>query len=187
MHQTDRLNPFDGLTDCKAVWHTLLQRAQSLIGPSALIAGAYEPPTGRLTVEAALGLGSIMDEFLMLSGHQVLGWSAVVPDKAKPFLLSGRLHIVPGGLQDLVFGQLPRGLARWLEELWNVPTIYSIGLVHNGELFGVLDFALREGGGLDRAEELSTLAGQCAAALAALRAGNRNGMEPAVGLEPTTT
>lgn len=180
-------NPFQGRTDRKAVWQTLLTQAQLLIGPSAMIACSHDPRTGQVTAEAVLGLGPIADEFLTLTGRQVLAWSAPLSEKARPYLLSGQLHIIPGGLYDLLFGQLPRGLARWLGEFWDIPTLHSIGVVHNGQLLGALNIALREGGRLTCVAELTTLARQCAAALFALGAGNHNGVEPAVGLEPTTT
>jgi len=84
-----------------------------------------------------VGLGKYSETLVHLTGRDPIGMSFKVNDEeAIPNLLIGKLFKVPGGIQELTFGEIPRTIAHEVENLLGIDEIYGIGFSWGGRLYG---------------------------------------------------
>ncbi|MBM4143221.1 MAG: hypothetical protein FJ225_06480 [Lentisphaerae bacterium] len=132
--------PANGNSDTCA---RIAREAQGISGNAIVGVSSFDPQSGRLVTQAVLGMGTLAATTASLLGRGVSGWTATVPAAVVQKLATGRLHLVEGGVYELFFGQLPLGVAHWLERLAGVTAVYAAGLVAEARLLGNVAVVLR--------------------------------------------
>jgi len=102
-------------------------------------------------VRAVAGMGrqaARIREMLGQDPTRVGGSLATMGDEARrvrKLFLSGRLEKIPGGLQTVADGMLPRETSQALTELLRIQTVYSLGLALRQEVVGGITILLPRG------------------------------------------
>jgi len=148
------------------LYQQIAQRVREIVPNAAVSVSSYDAGSNRLTVRAVAGLGAAMTTIMELIGRKPAGWEGQMTDKARSYLLPGKVHRVPGGLYEVLLRQVPPGIARFGERLCGFKEIYAAGLVADDRLLGSVTIGLRKAAGPDDIDRLQSVITEAALWLA---------------------
>ncbi len=113
--------------------------------PSALVnVNSYRAQESALTVRSVLGEKE-RDCVFRYFGNDIIGRSIRVDERVSENLRTGKVFPLRFSLYDLVFHQLPAEACESFEKTLDIGDFYTIGLVRQNSLFGVMTVALKKG------------------------------------------
>ncbi|OHD73594.1 MAG: hypothetical protein A2V99_18845 [Spirochaetes bacterium RBG_16_67_19] len=136
---------------------------RSMIPKSYVVISFTDSSLGGPRVRAVAGMGrqaGIIQELLGREPTQVGSSLATMGDEARrmrKLFLSGRLERIPGGLQTVADGMLPRETCQALTERLGIQTVYSLGLALRQEIVGGLTILLPSGQNLQHASAIEAI------------------------------
>ena len=157
----------------EAVFRLVAEKLHSFLGAGVVAVNEWDPRTKCLVVRAYHGVGKVLKGLFKLTGGDPTGKIFEAGDEAYRALIKGTLERVPGGLYTLLFERVPEPLCRAVEKMVGVSHIYTMGLMHRGELFGNVLILTFRGESLPYPDLIETFARQFSIALQRRRAENR--------------
>jgi PAS domain S-box-containing protein len=136
---------------------------RSMIPKSYVVISFTDSSLGGPRVRAVAGMGrqaGIIQELLGREPTQVGSSLATMGDEARrmrKLFLSGSLERIPGGLQTVADGMLPRETCQALTERLGIQTVYSLGLALRQEIVGGLTILLPSGQDLRHASAIEAI------------------------------
>ena len=134
--------------------------------PGAIVTvSSYEKATQSMRLHHILGIESFPEKLLKIFGGHPVGMTFKATPEAVQALTSDRLHRVPGGLYELLFGLISRPVARRIERMFDIRAIYAMGFSWQGELFGDAIILLHSNDRLARTPTIEAFIHQASMAL----------------------
>ena len=152
------------------IYQYIGERVREIAGDHIVTVSSFDEATQKFRVRAQLGLGGLADKIYEMVGSKVVGMELPIHDRARQVLTGGKLEVVPEGLYELTFHQIPEPVCKALEKLYNVGGSYAIGLTWGGRLYGGVIILARAGSPLENQDLIAAFINQAAVALQRLRA-----------------
>ncbi len=121
----------------KDIYYFIGEKLRQITGRSIILINYFEKESDSLCNRAVIGLGTYMEKVLQAFGKSPFLMKAKVTDESsRKEMLSGRLIKIAGGIHELLFGSISKGLARRIENIIGFQELFGIGFSWNNELFG---------------------------------------------------
>ncbi|MBD3192474.1 MAG: PAS domain S-box protein [Candidatus Heimdallarchaeota archaeon] len=126
---------------------------------------SYNKKTNTFVTRAISGLGKNLKKIMSLLGKNPEDLEVTLTEKVLKYLSSNKLQKIPGGLKELTGKILRPRIAKKIEAVLQIGDVYSLGFVHNGEIFGGVIILTQKGEELKNREVLEAFANQSSVAL----------------------
>ncbi len=111
------------------------------------------------------GIENYSDDIIRLLSRNPVGQNFLIPDESRRRLVQrGMLRHIPGGIHEVSYKQIPIEIARTLEDLLGITSVYAIGFCRKGRLVGSANL-LMTGGNRPRARVVEAFGHQISAAM----------------------
>ena len=150
-----------------------VERLAGMVGDCWAAISTFHPDRRAFCLRAVTGPEDLRARALRMIGEAPIGCYWEITDEARMYLLTGRLHKVPGGLYEAMFERVPRAVAKAAERFASIREIYSMGCVAQGELIASFLILLRGSQRLPRAQVIEAFVNQAAVAIQRDRAEER--------------
>ena len=122
------------------------KRLAEIVGNAIVIVNSYDQQVNQFRTRFLEGLGTYTENIINLLNRHPVGMTFELNDsEAMKALRTGKMQKGPEGLYELSFKAIPKGVCRAIEKVLNIGTIYAIGFVHGGKLFGDVIIITRQG------------------------------------------
>ena len=119
------------------IYRFIGRKLKEIVGDSIVLVNSYDKASDSFHVRALEGVREKIKKVLKVTGKDIFSMSFPINnEEAKSQLISGELLKVPGDLNELSFGQIPKSICHVLEKFLNVGEIYFSGFAKGKELFG---------------------------------------------------
>jgi len=149
----------------RELYQLIGEHMREILGNSIIIVNSFDEKSNSIRTESIVDIGKYSDKILKILGEHPVGKSFPISDEAKAELTKGRLVKVPGKLQTLSFGEIPKAVCHTIEKLLKIDEIYSIGFAREDKLFGNVAIITRNGIELKNINVIETYIGQASVAL----------------------
>lgn len=156
---------FVQLTEEQDIYRVIGEELLQLTPGAIVTVSSYEKATQSMRLHHILGVESIPERLLKAFGGHPVGMTFKATPEAIQALTSNKLHRVPDGLYDLLFGLISRPLARRIERMFDIRAIYAMGFSWQGELFGDAIILLHSDDRLARTSTIEAFIHQASMAL----------------------
>jgi PAS domain S-box-containing protein len=142
------------------------ERLKQLVrGAVYIVVNSVDRELRKLQVRCLLGGSKLIDLAVKTLGRDPAGMSFDVHDEAWQGLAGGRLVMVPGGIYELAFRQVPKSVCSVIEKLANLGDIYVMGFAAKNEVYGSAAIILRRGAQMTNRAVIETFIRQAGVAL----------------------
>jgi len=142
------------------------EKLYQLIGEdSYIIINTYDNFKNQLCMYTAIGNEFIRQRMVKVFGNNLTETRFPVSEYVKDSLLSGQIHLVSGGLGELMFCSYNGSITSLLANEFTTGTIYSIGFTKNGKLYGNAVIILANGEEIADPELIEAFINQASIAL----------------------
>jgi PAS domain S-box-containing protein len=147
------------------IYPYIAERLKELAGDHVVAVSSYDAGAGCIQCRAVVGLGKFAQGFLKLVGRDPVGMRFPISGEALEGLCKSRIARVPGGMTDLVLGQIPEPACKAMEKLLGIEAVHAIGVMNDGKLLGSAVVIQRKGSELRNRTVIETFLGQVSVAL----------------------
>ncbi len=156
------------------IFQVIGELMHTLIGECYVGVSDYSPEDGSLEVKSLIGAKAYIKDILKILGRNPVGMKF----KPDPEALLGRLQTqqllkIPGGLHEVTFYNVPKTVCLALEKLAHIRSVYSVGFIRKGTIFGSAVVLLRDKDELANQELVESFTFQASVALQRWKAENR--------------
>ena len=149
------------------IYRLIGDKLKEIIGDSIILVNSYDKVSDSIHVRALEGVvGEKIRKALKIIGKDIFAMSfPIINEEVRNTLIRGELFKIPGGLYELSFEQIPKGICNILEKFLNVGEIYFSSFTRGKELFGNIIIIMPKGIELQNREFINTFIKQAAIAL----------------------
>lgn len=154
------------------IYRILVEGLRRLLPQAIFIsASQYDPFTRTLTLNHVSAEPAIHEAFGTLTRGSLKGLRLPVEDPQIILsLVTGRLHTLKQGVQELSFFAIKKGLARQLEKTFGAGPCYGMGIATANKLLGTVAIIMPRGQSITSSLHIETIVNQAATALLRLEA-----------------
>jgi PAS domain S-box-containing protein len=161
---------FVDLSPEEDIYNYIGKQLKEVIKNSIIIINSFDPESNTLTLRSIWDIGKYLESVLKILRRNPVGLCFEISGEAKSALTSGKLEKVPGGLDVLSFGNIPKKICTALEKLLNIGEIYSMGFTREERLLGNAVIMMQKGTKLTERNFIETFVNQASVALLRRRA-----------------
>jgi PAS domain S-box-containing protein len=161
---------FVDLSPEEDIYNYIAKQLKEVIKNSVIIINSFDPDSNTLTLRSIWDIGKYLELVLKILRRNPVGLCFEISHEAKSALTSGKLEKVPGGLNVLSFGNIPKKICTALEKLLNIGEIYSMGFTREERLLGNAVIMMQKGTKLTNKNFIETFVNQASVALLRRRA-----------------
>lgn len=128
------------------IYEIIGARLKEITGDTIILINEYDRGKKTFRINSLKGLGEYTEKIISLLKKKPEEMSATLTDpKIMDVLSTGELFKGPDGLHELSLKTVPKIVCQTIENILNLGSIYTMGFVHRGELFGDAIIICRRG------------------------------------------
>jgi PAS domain S-box-containing protein len=156
--------------DRPSVFELLAERIASVADAAIVSVNEFEPRTRTIIVRSVQCAAETRARVIALMGRDPEGLSLDFPERIRERWKSGELALVPGGVHDLLFEQVPAVVCERLERELGLGDIFGMACAYEDDILGTVAVITRRRGPVRNQKLIEALVAQAALALKRIRA-----------------
>ncbi|MCD6307933.1 MAG: PAS domain S-box protein, partial [Candidatus Latescibacteria bacterium] len=147
------------------MYRFICDKLHSICGDAVVIINSFDEDTGLLRVREFIGLDGRIDTLIRHLGRHPVGMTFTLNEEQKAPIRTGALVTLTGGVSELTFGLVPKVISKTIEKIFDVGTIYGIGFVTQGKIYGTAIIVTYKNSGSIDTELVETFCNQASIVL----------------------